>query len=143
MNRTYTTERELAGKEGRQIEERLMGAQRSLLVGYWEWNLQTKKYGWCQEMYRIFNLKPQQCSLRTGTFFNQVHRQDRGKVVRALGKALVGLQPYDIEHRIHWPDGSVRFVHGKAEVTFDRMGRPISIWGSVQDITDGRVDSES
>ncbi len=138
MNRTSATERQLAGKEGRQIEARLIGTQRLLQVGYWEWNLETKKYGWCDEMYRIFNLKPQQFSLRTGTFFNQVHREDRRKVVKALGKALVGMQPYDIEHRIIWPDGSVRFVHGKAEVTFDAAGRPISIWGSLQDITDSR-----
>jgi PAS domain-containing protein len=138
MNRTYATERKLAGKEGRQIEARLIGAQRLMLVGYWEWNLETKKYGWCDEMYRIFNLKPQQFPLKSGTFFNQVHHEDRGKVVKALGKALVGLQPYNIEHRILWPDGSVRFVHGKAEVTFDEAGRPISIRGTVQDITDRR-----
>ena len=142
MNKTYAAERKLAGKKGRQIEARLIGAQRVMLVGYWEWNLETKKYGWCDEMYRIFNLKPQQFPLRTGTFFNQVHREDRGKVVKALGKALVGLQPYNIEHRILWPDGSVRFVHGKAEVTFDEAGRPISIWGTVQDITDKREGRE-
>jgi len=142
MNRTYATERKLAGKEGRQIEERLIGAQRLMLVGYWEWNLKTKKYGWCDEMYRIFNLKPQQFPLRTGTFFNHVHHEDRGKVVKALGKALVGVQPYNIEHRILGPDGSVRFVHGKAEVTFDEAGRPISIWGTVQDITDRREGRE-
>jgi PAS domain-containing protein len=142
MNRTYATERKLAGKEGRQIEARLIGAQRLMLVGYWEWNLETKKYGWCDEMYRIFNLKPQQFHLKSGTFFNQVHHEDRGKVVKALGKALVGVQPYNIEHRILWPDGSVRFVHGKAEVTFDEAGRPISIWGTVQDITARREGRE-
>ncbi len=54
MNRTYATERRLTGKEGRPIEARLIGAQRLMLVGYWEWNLETKKYGWCDEMYRIF-----------------------------------------------------------------------------------------
>jgi PAS domain-containing protein len=138
MNRTSATERQLAGKEARQIEAGLIETQRLLQVGYWEWNLETKKYGWCDEMYRIFNLKPQQFPLRTGTFFNRVHREDRRKVVKALGKALVGMQPYDIEHRILWPDGSVRFVHGKAEVNFDEAGRPISIWGSLQDITDRR-----
>ena len=58
-------------------------------------------------------------------------------MVRALGKALVGEQLFNIEHRIVWTDGSVRFVHGKAEVTFDE-GRPIHIWGIVQDITDRR-----
>ena len=58
-------------------------------------------------------------------------------MVRALGKALIGEQPFNIEHRIIWPDGSVRIVHGKAEVTFDE-GRPIRVLGTVQDTNDRR-----
>ena len=58
-------------------------------------------------------------------------------MVKAIGKALVGEQPFNIEHRIVWTDGSVRFVHEKAEVTFDG-GRPIRIWGIVKEITDRR-----
>ena len=60
---------------------------------------------------------------------------DKQKVVRALGKALVGEQSYNIDHRIVWPDGSVRFIHGEAAVTFDKAGRPIRMLGTVQDIT--------
>jgi PAS domain-containing protein len=134
MNRSYANELKQAEKGCRQTEERLIGAQRHMLVGYWEWNLETKKYGWCDEMYRIFNLTSQPSPPRTGTFFNCVHPEDREKVVRALGKALVGEQPFNIAHRIVWTDGTVRFVHGKAEVTFD-AGRPIRILGMVQDIT--------
>jgi PAS domain S-box-containing protein len=141
MNRPYANELKQTEKECRQTEERLIEAQRLMLVGYWEWNLETKKYGWCDEMYRIFNLTPQQSPLRTGTFFNCVHPEDREKVVKALGKALVGEHPFNIEHRIVWTDGSVRFVHGKAEVTFDG-GKPIRILGIVQDITDRRQVEE-
>jgi PAS domain-containing protein len=111
----------------------LIGAQRLMFAGYWEWDLKTGKYGWCDEMYRIFNLPPQQ-TLRTGTFFNSIHPVDRAKVVRALGKALVGEEPFNIEHRIIWPDGAVRSVRGKAEVSFDR-GKPVRVLGTVQDIT--------
>jgi len=135
MNKSCATERQEAENEGRRTEVRLIGAQRSIYGGNWEWNLKTKKYSWCDEMYRIFNLTPPPYPLRTGTFFNGVHPEDRAKVVKALGNALVGVQPYNIEHRILWSDGSVRFVHGKAEVTFDENGRPIRIWGTIQDIT--------
>ena len=83
---------------------------------------------------RIFKLPPQQ-PLRTGTFFNSIHPEDREKVVKAFGKALVGEEPFNIEHRIVWPDGAVRLVHGKAEVSFDG-GRPVRVLGTVQNITD-------
>jgi len=137
MNRSYANEPERKENEGRQTGERSMGAQRSLLTGYWEWNLLTKKYSWGDGMYRIFNLTRDQILLRTGTFFNGVHPEDRNKVVRALGKALVGKEPFNIEHRIIWPDGSIHLVHGKAKVIFDG-GKPIRVLGTVQDITDKR-----
>jgi PAS domain S-box-containing protein len=86
-------------------------------------------------MYQIFNLKPEQSPIRTGTFLNCVHPRDKQEVVRAIGKALVGKQSYNIDHRIVWPDGSVRFIHGEAAVTFDKAGRPIRMLGTVQDIT--------
>ena len=104
-------------------------------VGKWEWNLLTKKYRWCEDMHRIFNLPPQPSTLRTGSFFNRVHPEDQEMVVRAFGQALVGKQPYQMEHRIVWPDGSVRFVRGAAEVIFDNGGRPVSMSGTVKDIT--------
>jgi PAS domain-containing protein len=138
MNRPYIKKPEQIEDECRQTKDGLIGTQRLMLVGYWEWNLETKKYGWCDEMYRIFKLMVQQFPPRTGTFFNCIHPEDRGKVVKALGKALVGEQPYNIDHRIVWPDGSVRIVHGEAEVTFDKRGRPIHMLGKVLDITDGR-----
>lgn len=127
------TELEQTHNECRQKEVRLIGAQRLMFVGYWGWDLKTGKYSWCDEMYRIFNLPPQQ-PLRTGTFFNAVHPEDRQGVVKALGKALVDKQPYNIQHRIVWPDGSVRSILGKAEVTFDGS-RPVQVSGTVQDIT--------
>ena len=138
MPKTGATERQEAVPEGRQTEVRGRGAQRSLYGGNWEWDLQTKKYRWCDEMHRIFQVTPQQSPLRTGTFLNRVHPEDRKKVVKALGKALVGVQPYNIEHRLLWPDGTVRFVHGDAAVTFDGAGRPLRMMGTVQDITDRR-----
>jgi hypothetical protein len=42
-------------------------------------------------------------------------------------RALVGAQPYNLDHRILWADGSVRLVHGEAIVWFDGGGRPIRI----------------
>jgi PAS domain-containing protein len=109
--------------------------RRTLVVGNWVWNLETREYSWSHEMYNIFNLKPGQSPIRTGIFLNCVHPNDRQMVVRALGKALVGEQSYNIDHRIVWPDGSVRFIHGEAAVIFDKVGRPIRMLGTVQDIT--------
>lgn len=138
MNGQYAGKRQPAQDEGQPVEGRSLRQQPLAQVGKWEWHLLTKKIIWCAEMYRIFNLSPQQVPLRTGHFFNGVHPEDRERVVRAFGQALVGEQPYRIEHRIIWPDGSVRFVQGEAEVKFDQRGSPVSMFGTVRDITSFR-----
>jgi PAS domain S-box-containing protein len=135
MDGRYATEPNQKEREYPQSEGRLARRQRLINVGNWDWNLETKEYSWSDKMYQIFNVKPQQFPLRTGTFLKCVHPDDKQKVVRALGRALVGEQSYNIDHRIVWPDGSVRFIHGEAAVTFDKAGRPIRIMGTVQDIT--------
>ena len=135
MDGSHATEPNRKEKEYRQSEGCLARGQRHINVGIWDWNLETREYSWSDEMYQIFNLKPQQFPIRTGTFLNCVHPSDKQEVVRALGKALVGEQSYNIDHRIVWPDGSVRFIHGEAAVTFDKAGRPIRMLGTVQDIT--------
>ena len=135
MHGNHATEPNQKEKGYRHREGRLGRGQRLLKRGNWDWNLETREYSWSDEMYQIFNLKPQQYPVRTGTFLNYVHHDDKQKVVRALGRALVGEQPYNLEHRIVCPNGSVRTVHGEAEVTFDMSGRPIRMLGTLQDIT--------
>jgi PAS domain-containing protein len=135
MNARDAAERKKKENEERQREVRLIERRHLIRAGNWEWNLVTKKYDWCDEMYRIFNVPPQHFPPRTGTFLSCVHSDDRQMVVRALGKALAGESPYNIKHRIVWPDGSVRFIYGEATVTFDYGGRPIHIWGTIKDIT--------
>ncbi len=131
MDGGYATEPNQEEKE----YPRLAPQQRLIDVGIWDWNLETREYSWSDTMCQIFNLKPQQFPLRTGTFLKCVHPDDKQKVVRALGKALVGEKPYNIDHRVVWPDGSVRFIHGEATVKFDKASRPIRMTGTVQDIT--------
>jgi PAS domain-containing protein len=143
MKVRHATEPQPTEHESRQKKVGWSGAQRLIDGGNWEWNLVSRKYSWCDEMYRIFKLTPEAFPPRTGTFFNCVHPADRDKVVKAFGKALVGEQPFNIDHRIVWPDGSVRFVHAEAAVTFDEANRPIRMLGTIRDITQLQQGAES
>jgi PAS domain-containing protein len=138
MHGSYPMERSASQEEYGPREVRLAQLRRPKELGVWEWNLKTKKYDWSANMYRIFNLHPLEVSPRTGTFLGRVHPADRQLVVRALGLALAGQVPYSLDHRIIWPDGTVRLVHGEAAVTFDQAGRPLRMLGTVQDITGGQ-----
>ena len=66
-----------------------------------------------------------------------------------MREALERLNTYSIEHRILQPDGTLRHVHEQAEVIRGKEGQPISMLGTVLDITGRKLveqalhDSES
>jgi PAS domain S-box-containing protein len=127
--------------------ERGLEQQRSLLekaqevahIGSWVAELdQSASVNWSAETYRIFCVSPAEFSPSAEAFFNFVHEDDRAAVHRASQAGRDGSQPYDYEHRIVCRDGSVRWVHEKADVVRDATGAAVRLVGTAQDITDRR-----
>jgi len=129
------TARKKAEEALRRSEARLAEAQRIAHLGNWDWNIETNELQWSDEIYRIFGLTPQEFGATYEAFLLSVHPDDRESVNRAVNEALYGM-PYSIDHRIVFPDGTIRFVHEQGEVTFGESGEPIRMLGTVQDITE-------
>ena len=60
-------------------EKRLIEAQRIAHLGNWEWNIETNKLWWSDEVYRIFGLKPKEFGGTYEDFLLFVHPEDRVK----------------------------------------------------------------
>ena len=60
-------------------------------------------------------------------------------------KEVVGeKKPFDREYRIvHYGDKQVRWVHGLGRLEFDKEGQPVSMLGTIQDITERRQAQEA
>jgi len=132
-----SAEREAALHELTQSRTSLAKAQRIAHLGNWDWNIQTGKEVWSDEMYRIFGLIPQ--SLGTASynaFLNAVHPDDLLSVNDAIHRSLYNQEPYSIAHRVVWPDGTVRYVHEQGEVEYSDSGEPLHMSGTVLDITE-------
>jgi diguanylate cyclase (GGDEF)-like protein/PAS domain S-box-containing protein len=117
----------------------LTEAQRIAHLGNWEWDLINNTVSWSDEMYRIFGYAPQQIGASYEAFLNLVHPEDRQLVDDAVREALARQHTYSIEHRILQPDGTLRHVHGQAEVMQGEDGQPISMMGTFQDITERKL----
>lgn len=124
----------------RKSEAGLAEAQRIAHLGNWDWNVVTNELQWSDEIYRIFGLTPHEFGATYEAFLDAVHPEDREFVKKAVNEALYGM-PYSIEHRIVLPDGSIRIVNEKGEVTFGESSEPIRMVGTIQDITE-RKESE-
>lgn len=120
----------------------LTEAQRIAHLGNWEWDIASGVLHWSDEIYRIFGLVPQQFAATYEAFLNAVHPQDRALVEAQIRESLQENQPYRADHRIVWPDGTVRYVHEQGEVVRNADGRPIKMLGTVQDITERRAAEE-
>ena len=124
-------------------EKSLSEAQRIAGLGNWEWDLRTNELRWSDETYRIFGLTPQQTATTYVAFLNYVHPDDREFVKKSVNEAIHDRQPYNIEHRIVLSNGLTRIIHEQGEVKFDERDEPISIVGTVQDITErNRAEEE-
>lgn len=113
----------------------LTEAQRIAHLGNWEWDLVNNTVSWSDEMYRIFGLLPKQLDPSYEAFLNAVYPEDRQLVDDSVREALQRQHTYSIEHRILQPDGTLRYVHGQAEVIHGEDGQPTSMVGTFQDIT--------
>jgi len=118
------------------VQARLTEAQRIASIGNWEWDVVNDELWWSDEIYRLFGVDRQHFKATFDAFLERVYPDDLEHVNKAVQRALEGKEDYSIDHRIVLPDGQVRFVHERAEVTFDEAGRAIRMAGTVHDITD-------
>lgn len=117
-------------------------AQLLTSVGSWEWYVGPDITYWSKEMYRICGVSADRFDQRCRGYMLMVHPEDSAQVENAMREALDGERVYDVEHRLLRHDGSVCIVQAKADVTCDAQGRPVSLCGTLQDITQ-RKQSEA
>jgi diguanylate cyclase (GGDEF)-like protein/PAS domain S-box-containing protein len=123
-------------------EARLTNAQRIAHLGHWEWNVATGQVQRSDEIYRIAGRTPEQLSAAQQSFLDIVHPDDRATVEDAQYAALYRQQPYNVDFRIVRPDGAIRIVHEQSEIRYGGDGKPASMQGTTQDITERKHAEE-
>lgn len=133
------SERKRAEQELRHSEAGLKEAERIALLGNWELDLVTNILSWSDEIYRIFELDPQQFGASYEAFLNAIHPDDRELVNQAYTDSVANHEPYDIVHRLLMQDGRIKYVNERCETNYDVAGKPLLSIGTVQDITTRRL----
>ncbi len=128
--------RHLAERALLESEAKLKAAQRLANIGYWERDLITGRITWSEQTCRIWGQQPAGCILNQAEMEKMIHPDDRPIQRQALADAIAISRPYDVEYRIIRPDGEIRFLHIRDDIEKDPDGRPVRIFGTVQDITE-------
>ncbi len=130
------TERKKLEEAIRATIARLKEAQRLARIGSWELDLVTKQLFWSDEVYRIFEIEPGEFGGSYEAFLALIHPEDRERVDRAYTDSLANKTPYEIVHRLLFPDGRVKYVQERREHSCDAAGVALRSVGTVQDITE-------
>ncbi|MHB9026346.1 MAG: PAS domain-containing protein [Armatimonadota bacterium] len=129
-----TTERVRAEQALRESRARLAHAEAVARLGHWEWDLRTGAMHWSPEIYRILEL-PTTVPPSMALVLSLIHSEDQEAFQDALALVLQGENIGGIDLRGQDANGNAGVVHLQGEVTRDAAGRPIKLFGILQDIT--------
>ncbi len=135
--------------DARTAEAALVASQRQLelamragRLGTWHWDLATRRMTWSPMLEELHGFTPGSFDGSIEAFRARLHRDDAKRVVTALQQALAGAEQ-EVEYRIVRPDGEVRWMSARGEVSRDASGEPLAISGVCSDTTDRkRVELE-
>jgi len=117
-------------------EERYALAQEAADIGSWDWNIITGKLLWSERLEPMFGFGQGQFEGTYEAFLEAVHPDDRRLVIDSVSACVERGEDYRVQHRIVWPDGTLRWISEIGNVVCDSTGKATRMLGVAQDITE-------
>jgi PAS domain S-box-containing protein len=131
-----TTDHKRADEALKRSEARLAEAQRTAHLGGWEWDIVKHELHWSVELYRIFDVDPDEVKLSKAVFIECVHPDDRPYLEECIAAVLSNKEPLSVDYRITLSSGTIRFLHSDVRMECDAANKPVRLVGIAQDITE-------
>jgi PAS domain S-box-containing protein len=129
------TEQELLTQELRQQQAYLAEAQSLTHAGSFACNFVTGKISHLSdEAFRIYGLDPSSRDIPFERFYKATHPEDEPALREKFYGAINARVDYDLEYRIHRPDGTIRFLRSVGH--HNRSGEIGEYFGITMDITE-------
>ncbi len=105
-------------------------------IGVWTWDPASDTVIWDAEAERIYGLEEGGFDGTMEAFVSFIHPADAEDVLELLDKVGRTGGLYSVQHRIVWPDGTIRWVEGQGRIETGSNGGPQRGYGIVYDVTD-------
>ncbi len=136
-------ERQQVEAELRQSEEHLRLALSASRMGTWNWNIQTGKITWSDNLEALFGLQPGEFDGSFEMFAVRVHPDRSRSLLSAVDRAVATGEEYDIEFRVVYPNGKIRWALSQGKVFYDQHGQPMQMAGIDLDVTERKRSAEA
>jgi PAS domain S-box-containing protein len=119
--------------------ELLRQAEQLAELGSFDWDPTSGALHWSDGHYRLWGHAPGALVPDYAAFRARIHPDDLAGLEARLQHSLQTGSSYEFTHRVCWPDGTLREVLARGDVTCDGSGRAVRMVGTVQDITRRRA----
>jgi PAS domain S-box-containing protein len=119
--------------------ERFRRSQIAADIGSWDWDIKTGELFWSDRIAPMFGYEDGIVETSYDNFLKVIHPDDRAMVQEAIQAAIEHEEPYEIEHRIIWPDGSVHWILELGSVYHDADGNAEKMLGTVMNIHNRKI----
>ncbi|MHC5199665.1 MAG: PAS domain-containing sensor histidine kinase, partial [Planctomycetota bacterium] len=118
----------------RDSEAALRKAQQIARLGFYDWDLQNNTITASDGLKSFFGCKPDE-QLTFEHVVESIHPDDRKQFVEADFESRTKGVPFSMDYRVVLPSGKIRWAHDQSEVTVDKQGNKVRMFGIIQDIT--------
>lgn len=109
-------------------------AQEIAGLAHYDWDVIRNELFWSDRLFDLLRIPRERFNNRIEGFMELVHPDETDRVKQMVRDALHG-GTLDMVFRMVVGEQDVRIIHTMAKTTYDQWGRPLRIFGTVQDIT--------
>ena len=117
-----------------QFEERVALAAEAAHMGVWEFDVTRNRF-WVSDKVRELFQFPAEGDITYAEFEKRVHPDDREARDRVMREAIRSHSGYETEYRVVLPDGTTRWIGGRARCLAEGDGKSTRLLGVSVDIT--------
>ena len=129
--------RKVADQALRESEARLSLAADAAEIGLWSLNLATDRF-WLTDKARALLKFSSGEDLALERFLSRVHPDDRAPVQETIQSIVRSRGESQLQYRVVWPDGRVRWMLSRGRVRCGVSGEPECLMGITVDVTERR-----
>jgi PAS domain S-box-containing protein len=135
------TDREKEIKYQKNRSEQMLYAAENADTGLWFWNLSEDTMFATPKCSELFEISPHE-SFTSQSMMNIVHPEDSAEAERAFRDSQINGKPLNIEYRVIYSDGKIRWISLRGKTHFDDKGNLRNITGIVRGISDCELANE-
>jgi PAS domain S-box-containing protein len=119
----------------------LAKAEKIAKIGSWEYDYETKKRSWSEELFNILGFDSNLPIPSCPEILAHIHPEDRLLVKNTLVERHGSGQSWELDYRLLLPDGTIKYIESRGEPTVNSEGKVLKVLETITDVSD-RIAAE-